>query len=161
MSRRTALVGSGGLETRDPVGPQPALPVDVPRLPSGISRRDCLRSSAAVAASLMLPEAGPSVAATTAAARDPIKSLIVETIFRGSLSPNDKPLGKTWFSTRCCLIPGRPVPTALMLMAEITGNDYFGPVMQTESTDWGTTWSEPAPVSTVEDVPLAELSLTE
>lgn len=109
------------------------------------TRRRFLQGSAVIAAAAAFR--GASLAAAVAAApRDLIKSTSVETIFRGSLGPNKKPLGKTWFSTRCCLIPVRPAPTALMLMAEITGSDYFGPVMQTESTDWGKSWSGPTPV---------------
>jgi hypothetical protein len=111
----------------------------------GTSRRQFLQGSATLVGSLAWPHIGFADAAA-AVPRDLIKSTNVETIFRGSLGPNNKPLGKTWFSTRCCMIPGRPTPTALMLMAEITGSDYFGPVMQTESTDWGKTWSTPTPV---------------
>ncbi|MDD4870136.1 MAG: sialidase family protein [Kiritimatiellae bacterium] len=33
-----------------------------------------------------------------------------------------------------------------MLMAQITGSDYFGPVHETETTDNGKTWTEPRPV---------------
>lgn len=116
------------------------------RTSSAVSRRRFIQASGAVAVSSALGKIGFAIDPLKGTPRDLIKSTAVETIFRGSLGPNKKPLGKTWFSTRCCVVPGRPAPTALMLMAEITGSDYFGPVMQTESKDWGKTWSEPTPV---------------
>lgn len=118
----------------------------LPRSTLAVSRRRFLHAAGAAAASSAFCETGFAMDPLKAPPRDLIRSTNVETIFRGSLGPDKKPLGKTWFSTRCGIIPGRPTPTALMLMAEITGSDYFGPVMQTESTDWGKTWSEPTPV---------------
>jgi hypothetical protein len=117
---------------------------------SSASRRRFLQTSAIFAATGTFAKTS-FAAPSPAPLADLIASTSVETIFRGTLGPDRKPLGKTWFSTRCCMMPNRQQdekspPTALMLMAEITGSDYFGPVMQTESADLGKTWSTPTPV---------------
>lgn len=88
---------------------------------------------------------------TVAAPRDRIRAIERSTIFRGALDAAGKPLGTTWFSTRCCILPPQAgaqqrMPTALMLLCEITGSDYFGPTHVTESTDSGKTWSLPVAV---------------
>ncbi|MBA4016237.1 MAG: exo-alpha-sialidase [Pirellula sp.] len=101
-----------------------------------------------------------------AAPRDRIRAIKRSTIFRGTLDAAGKPLGTTWFSTRCCLIPPpanaeRTTPTALMLLCEITGSDYFGPTHVTESTDSGQTWNVPTPVPGLGRTPLGDSAGTE
>lgn len=101
-----------------------------------------------------------------AAPRDRIRAIERSTIFRGALDAAGKPLGTTWFSTRCCLIPPEKsspsaASKALMLLCEITGSDYFGPTHVTESTDLGKTWSVPAPVPGLGRTPLGDSAGTE
>jgi hypothetical protein len=48
-----------------------------------------------------------------------------------------------------------------MLMAEISGSDYFGPVHETTSADLGKTWSEPRPVPGMGRTPLGDGEGTE
>ncbi len=101
-----------------------------------------------------------------AAPRDRIRAIERSTIFRGALDSAGKPLGTTWFSTRCCLIPPEKsspsaASKALMLLCEITGSDYFGPTHVTESTDLGKTWSVPAPVPGLGRTPLGDSAGTE
>lgn len=71
---------------------------------------------------------------------DIIRDISRETIFRGREG------GVTWFSTRACAVPSAAGTRVLMLMAPITGSDYFGPVHETETADGGKTWGDPRPV---------------
>ena len=101
-----------------------------------------------------------------AAPRDRIRDIERSTIFRGTLDAGGKPLGTTWFSTRCCMLPPdkrsqSAAPNALMLLCEITGSDYFGPTHVTESTDSGKTWSVPSPVPGLGRTPLGDSAGTE
>ncbi|MCC6352537.1 MAG: exo-alpha-sialidase [Verrucomicrobiae bacterium] len=98
-------------------------------------RREFLRWSVAAAGAGHLPS--PSRADV---AGDIIGDITRETIFRGRGG------GVTWFSTRACSVPAGSGARVLMLMAQVTGSDYFGPVHETETADGGKTWSEPRPV---------------
>lgn len=75
-----------------------------------------------------------------AAPHDLIAKIEPEKIFSGSGD------GTTWFSTRACMVPSDAGPIGLMMLAEINGSDYFGPVHVTETRDLGRTWSVPTPV---------------
>jgi len=105
------------------------------------SRRDFLIHSIAGAAAISsLSQASPSLGENPKSASDLVARIDRTTIFRG------RQKGTTWFSTRACMLPHAPRPRALMLMASITGSDYFGPVHVTESDDLGREWSKPEPV---------------
>lgn len=133
---------------------------------AGLPRRQFMRTTAGAAAGCLLAGA-PTTPLAAAALDDRIAGVTRQTIFRGSLGSNGKPLGKTWFSTRCGMIPGDQrnggdaQATALMLMAEISGSDYFGPVHETLSHDLGQTWSTPTPVPGLGRTPLNDGQGTE
>ncbi|QDU31773.1 hypothetical protein ETAA8_69330 [Anatilimnocola aggregata] len=102
-----------------------------------ISRRRALQFASLSAAGVLSPE----LFAQEGSARDPIRSIERETIFRG------RDGGTTWFSTRACAVPNKNgASMVFMMLAEITGSDYFGPVHSTQTTDLGKTWSEPVAV---------------
>jgi hypothetical protein len=132
-----------------------------PRLP----RRRWLKAAASLPL-LWNTRSGLAAGSSASPLDDRIVDVTRETIFRGSLGADGKPLGKTWFSTRCGLIPAAAgakdrTPTAVMLMAEIGGSDYFGPVQETVSQDLGRTWSEPQPVPGLGRTPLDDGQGTE
>lgn len=98
-------------------------------------RREFLKWPMVVAGAGIFP--GRSRAGVTG---DIIRDISRETIFRGREG------GVTWFSTRACAVPSATGTRVLMLMAPITGSDYFGPVHETETADGGKTWGHPRPV---------------
>jgi hypothetical protein len=141
------------------------------RAKQNISRRTALLHGAAgVAAGIVgtattvcsrRAEAADGTPPPTQAPVDRIRSVELATIFRGRPGADGKPQGTTWFSTRACIVPGSPKPTALMLMCEITGSDYFGPTHETLSSDGGATWSTPRPVPGLGRTPLGDAEGTE
>lgn len=66
--------------------------------------------------------------------------------------------GTTWFHPRACMVPDAETgkPFALMNLQEIGGSDYFGPVQWSESRDRGRTWTQPAPVPSLDRVPVPD-----
>jgi hypothetical protein len=77
----------------------------------------------------------------------PASSLIAdigrETIFPG------RQTGSTWFQARACMIPadqGKEGWQAIMTMQKVFGSDFYGPVHETLSRDFGKTWGEPKPI---------------
>lgn len=122
------------------------------------TRRRWLQATAGSAMFAML-RSNSFAAARAATAVDRIVDVRRETIFRGTLGDDGKPLGRTWFSTRCCMVPSREPnrpPLAVMLMCEIRGSDYFEPTHETVSHDFGRTWSEPTPVAGMGRTPLGD-----
>lgn len=101
-------------------------------------RREFLKFSVVAAGAGRMT--GLSFGAAPGTPGDIIGDIARETIFRG------RDGGVTWFSTRACAVPSSGGTRVLMLMAQITGSDYFGPVHETETADGGKTWSEPRPV---------------
>jgi hypothetical protein len=125
-----------------------------------MDRRNWLRTAALGVAAGSLRQTSPTFGAV-ASSDDLIAEVQRATIFRGSLGADGKPSGKTWFSTRACMFPSEQGLTGLMLMAEIGGSDYFGPVHETISTDLGKSWSKPQPVPGMGRLPFGDESETE
>lgn len=132
-----------------------------------ITRRRVLAGFAASALAAAFPRSLRADSPKSGASpTDVVKSIERSVIFRGTLDDAGKPLGKTWFSTRACVMPaganglGSPV-TALMLLCEITGSDYFWPTHVTQSVDFGQTWSQPTPVPGLGRTPIGDSAGTE
>lgn len=81
------------------------------------------------------------------------KSLITS-ITKQTLWRNRDGQGTTWFHPRACMMPGKTVPIALMLLQEIGGSDYFGPVHFSESRDLGKNWTTPKRIASLDRVPV-------
>ncbi len=111
-----------------------------------LPRREFLRTSAAAAAAAVFGD--------RALAQDR-PSPLIRTIQR-SVIWNDRGKNPAWFHPRACMIPGDPLPVALMTLQRISGSDYFHPVHWSESKDLGRTWSEPAPVPVLGRTPLPD-----
>ena len=62
----------------------------------------------------------------------PTRKSLIKTITKQTLWKNRDGKGTTWFHPRACMLPLDPKSkdnqtTALMLLQEIGGSDYFGP----------------------------------
>jgi len=92
-----------------------------------------------------------SSTALTAAAISPTLALaagspLIQSIEKTTLRKNRDGKSLTWFHPRVCMVPSAkdtPSPKAFMTLQEIAGSDFFGPVHWSQSTDGGTTWSDP------------------
>ncbi|MDA7864496.1 glycoside hydrolase [bacterium] len=90
----------------------------------------------------------------------PTRKSLIKSITKQTLWKNRDGKGTTWFHPRACMLPLDPKSkdnqtTALMLLQEIGGSDYFGPVHASESADMGKSWSLPQPVASLGRDPVA------
>ena len=107
-------------------------------------RRQFLASCGATAASIV---------GTSCAAEQP--DSLVESIHQQTLWSNLDGRSRTWFHPRACMVPQEDGSRfALMTLQSITGSDYFGPVHWTRSDDLGTSWSDPAPIKSLDRRPV-------
>ena len=83
-----------------------------------------------------------------------VEKKLITSITKQTLWQNRDGQGTTWFHPRACMLPSTPVPTALMLLQEIGGSDYFGPVHFSESRDLGKNWTTPQPIASLGRVPV-------
>lgn len=67
---------------------------------------------------------------------------LIDSITKLTWQKNRDGKSTTWFHPRACVIPSDQGPSVLMNLQEISGSDYFGPVLWTASNDGGTSWSE-------------------
>lgn len=116
-----------------------------------ITRRGALQSIAMTGASIISNRlfATPQEARVSHSAI--ASDSLVKSITKQTLWKNRDGKGTTWFHPRACMLP-RDVnqknkrTQALMLLQEIGGSDYFGPVHESESTDMGKSWTAPKPI---------------
>ncbi|MFN3191690.1 MAG: sulfatase-like hydrolase/transferase [Aureliella sp.] len=71
---------------------------------------------------------------------------LVESITKLTLHRNRTGRTQTWFHPRACWVPKDSGDEILMTLQEISGSDYFGPVMWMNSQNGGESWSEPEPI---------------
>lgn len=109
-----------------------------------VSRRDFLRTAAAVSATSVT---GFSVQDASASFNNLANKKLIASITKETIRRNRDGSGITWFHPRACMIPGADAkPRLFANLQEIGGSDYFGPVQWSESSDLGTTWSDPKPI---------------
>lgn len=142
-------------ENLNPMDLTPSFPTDSQQGCSRVSRRVAMQCLAAgvTAYGHQLPAAPPQTAATD-------QTRLISSITKQTLWRNRDGQGTTWFHPRACMMPGNPesttsLPVALMLLQEIGGSDYFGPVHFSESRDLGKNWTPPRPIASLDRIPVA------
>lgn len=118
------------------------------------TRRRVLRSIAIAGTSLAAISL-PAAAQTESRERNSTSTpSLIKSITKQTLWKNRDGKATTWFHPRACMLPIDPKfedkrTHALMLLQEIGGSDYFGPVHMSESLDMGKSWTVPSPIESL------------